>query len=106
MIYSSAGIKMFRLVYIYIRARSAGGGIATNDWLHRRFARGSKALEVLAILAALEVLAAADEDIRPPAVATSATLPLDPFPDFRFPFPKLIVADTNAAIGYNTSVRR
>ena len=47
-----------------------------------RFARGSEALEVLAVLEALEMLAAADEDIRPPAVATSATLPL---PDFRFP---------------------
>ena len=32
--------------------------------------------EVLAVLEALEVLAAADENIRPPAVATSATLPL------------------------------
>ena len=41
--------------------------------------------EVLAVLEALEVLAAADEDIHPPAVATSAALP--PFPDSQFPFP-------------------
>ena len=32
------------------------------------------------VLAVIEALAAADEDIRPPAVATSATLPPDPFP--------------------------
>ena len=70
--------------------------------LRRRFARGSEELEELEALEALElleVLAAADEDIRPPAVATSATLPPDPFP-------KLIVADTSAAIGYNIGVRR
>ena len=46
--------------------------------LRRRFARGSEELEALEALELLEVLAAADEDIRPPAVAISATLP--PFP--------------------------
>ena len=65
--------------------------------LRRRFARGSEELEALEALELLEVLAAADEDIRPPAVATSATLPPDPFP-------KLIVGDTSGAIGYNIGV--
>ena len=46
-------------------------------------------------------VAAADEDIRPPAGRDKR----DP-PASTFPFPKLIVADTNAAIGYNIGVRR
>ena len=53
--------------------------------LHRRFARGSEALEVLAVLAALEVLAAADEDIRPPAGRDKRDPPAGSVS--RFPFP-------------------
>ena len=55
-----------------------------RSWKLHLIVRGIEELEVLAVLEALElleVLAAADEDIRPPAVATSATLPPDPFPN-------------------------
>ena len=62
----------------------------------------SEVLAVLEALEVLEVLAATDEDIRPPAGRDKR----DPPAGLRFPFPKLIVVGTSGAIGYNIGVRR